>query len=112
MRAALILSLIIAVLAVVFALQNAGYTDLRLGPYDFRASTALIVILSFGLGTLVGILVSFPPRIRSRRKIKALEHQLAEERTLVKEERKVGTPPPSSEPGGLPPDYPDEKDRL
>ena len=110
MRAALILSLLIAILAVVFALQNAGFTDLRLGPYDFRASTALIVILSFGLGTIVGILASLPSRIRSRRRAKALEQQLAQERVHVEEERKLGTPPPTTEPGNLPP--PEERDRL
>jgi len=73
----LILSLIIAILAVIFALSNPGYITLRFGPYQTEQSTALVVLVSFALGVLVGILTTVPGRLKRAREIRQLRKQLA-----------------------------------
>lgn len=78
MRFALILSLILAVFAVVFALGNPGYTDVNLGFTALRASTALVLMVTFGIGVVVGILAAVPTLVQRRRKIRKLESRLAE----------------------------------
>lgn len=73
MRVALILSLILAIAAVVFALQNPGATEVRLGPFDIQGSTALILMVTFCLGVVVGILAAVPSIIKRRKRIRYLE---------------------------------------
>ncbi len=76
MRLSLVFSLIIAVLAVVFALQNPQSMEVNLLFVDTQGSTALVLIVTFGIGVLVGLLSTLPGRIRDRRKIKSLEKSL------------------------------------
>lgn len=76
MRFALIFSLLIAVIAVVFALQNPQMMEVNLLFVDTQGSTALVLIITFGLGVLVGLLSALPSRVRDRRKIKSLEKSL------------------------------------
>ncbi len=80
MRAGFVFSLLLAILAAVFALQNPGFIDLNLGPYELRTSTALVVIVSFVAGALFGILASLPSRLKQRKQVKLLQKQLAAER--------------------------------
>lgn len=76
MRFALVFSLIIAVFAVVFALQNPQMMDVNLLFANTQGSTALVLIITFGLGVVAGLLSALPNRIRDRRKIKQLEKSL------------------------------------
>lgn len=78
MRFALILSLILSILAVVFALQNPGFMDVNLGPFDIRGSTALILMITFGIGVLVGILATTPSIMKRRKRIRYLEKRSAD----------------------------------
>lgn len=78
MRFALILSLVLAILAVVFALQNPAYVDVNLGPFEIRHSTALILMITFGIGVLVGILAATPSIMKRRKQIRHLEKRKAE----------------------------------
>ncbi|HEX7071572.1 MAG TPA: LapA family protein [Rhodothermales bacterium] len=73
MRGALIISLLLAVAAAVFAIQNPNETSLNIGPYEITASTALVIIGTFILGAIVGILASLPGRMRQRKRVKQLE---------------------------------------
>lgn len=73
MRFALVLSLLIAILAVVFALQNPAYIDVNIGPYDIAGSTALILMVTFGVGVIVGILAATPTIVKRKRRIRHLE---------------------------------------
>ncbi|PSQ95834.1 MAG: DUF1049 domain-containing protein [Bacteroidetes bacterium SW_9_63_38] len=73
MRFGLIFSLLLAILAVIFALQNPQSMDVNLLFFQTRGSTALILILTFGFGVLVGLLSSVPGRLRTRRKLKELQ---------------------------------------
>jgi uncharacterized integral membrane protein len=73
MRTGLILSLLLAILAVVFALQNPQSMDVNLLFFETQGSTALILILAFGFGVIVGVLSTLPKQLRTRRKLKELQ---------------------------------------
>lgn len=73
MRTGLILSLLLAILAVIFALQNPQSMDVNLLFFETQGSTALILILAFGLGVVVGVLSTLPKQLRTRRKLKELQ---------------------------------------
>lgn len=73
MRFGLVFSLLLAILAVIFALQNPQSMDVNLLFFQTQGSTALVLILTFGFGVAVGLLSSLPGRLRDRRKLKALE---------------------------------------
>lgn len=73
MRIGLVLSLLLAILAVLFAVQNPQPMEVQLLFFSTEGSTALVLILTFGLGVTVGLLSSLPGRIRARRKLKALQ---------------------------------------
>jgi len=75
MRLGLILSLFLAILAVIFALQNPQNMDVTLLFFQTRGSTALVLILTFGFGVVVGLLSMLPKQLRTRRKLKKLQKQ-------------------------------------
>ena len=92
MRFALVLALLLALGAVVFALQNPAEMTVRIGPWIYSGSTAIILILTFGSGVLTAFLASVPGRWSSARQIKLLQ----KERTAAVKEPSMGTPPPST----------------
>lgn len=75
MRFGLIFSLILAVIAVLFALQNPQMMDVNLLFFETQGSTALVLIVTFGLGVVVGLLSTLPSRLRTRRKLSKLQKQ-------------------------------------
>jgi uncharacterized integral membrane protein len=72
MRTGLIFSLLLAILAVIFALQNPQPMDVNLLFFKTQGSTALILTLTFGFGVIVGLLSTLPKQLRTRRKLKEL----------------------------------------
>ncbi len=76
MRFVLLLALVIAVAAVVFALQNPADIPVRLGPYVVTGSTAIVLLVTFAFGALTGILAAAPGRWRASRRAKLLEKQM------------------------------------
>jgi putative membrane protein len=72
MRAALVFSLVLAVLAVVFALQNPQVMEVNLLFFRTEGSKALVLIITFALGVVVGLLSMLPGRIRDKRALKKL----------------------------------------
>jgi len=75
MRFGLVFSLLLAILAVVFALQNPQTMDVNLLFFQTQGSTALILILTFGFGVVVGLLSTLPKQLRTRRKLKELQEK-------------------------------------
>lgn len=94
MRLGLIFSLLLAVLAVIFALQNPQTMDVNLLFFQTQGSTALVLILTFVLGVVVGLLSSLPGRLRARRKLKELQ------------QKQTSRPSPRSSPSSSPADSP------
>ncbi|MBT8179277.1 MAG: LapA family protein [Eudoraea sp.] len=60
-----ILALIFAGLIVVFALQNSEVTDINFFLWKISMSRVLIILGSFSIGVIVGILVSMKKRLLS-----------------------------------------------
>ena len=83
MRFALVFSLALAVLAVVFALQNPQMIEVNLLFVETEGSAALVLIVTFAIGVLVGLLSTLPSRIRDRRKVKTLKKQTKSEHSAA-----------------------------
>lgn len=81
MRIALILSLLLAIIAVIFALQNPAFIDVNLGPWVINGSTALILLVTFCIGVLVGILAATPTLMKRRKRLRQLEKTRTEPET-------------------------------
>lgn len=85
MQLGLILGIIFAIGAALFALQNNTPTTVTVAMWTFEGSLALVLLAAMGLGALIAGLVSSPAMIRRQwnvarlgRQVNALEHQLAE----------------------------------
>jgi uncharacterized integral membrane protein len=82
----LILALLIAILAVVFAVQNPAMVAVTFLAWDVEQSLALVLIFTLVLGIVIGLLGMLPGLIRSRwrltaqaKKLEATEKKLQEE---------------------------------
>lgn len=84
MQLILILGILVAIGAVVFALQNLAPVTVTLAVWTFEGSLALVLLFALGLGALIAGLLSSPAVIRGqwtigrqRGRIAELERQLA-----------------------------------
>lgn len=82
MRLFSVLAVVIAILAIIFALQNAVPIAVTLGIWQVEISLALVLILTLGVGVVVGLLVSVPSLMRRNLK---LAHQKRHNTDLEKE---------------------------
>ena len=73
MRLTLIFSLLVAIVAVVFALQNPQMMEVNLLFLETQGSAALVLLITFVIGVVVGLLSTLPARIRDKRAIKKLK---------------------------------------
>ena len=103
MRGTLIFSLILAILAVVFALANPQEMDVNLLFAEVQGSTALVIILTLVIGVVIGILSTVPTVYRERKKRKMVERgedpALEKEKapsSSMKQSKGSAEPPPSS----------------
>jgi uncharacterized integral membrane protein len=85
MQSFLIAALGLAILTVIFALQNAIPVGVTFLVWKFEGSLALVLMLTFALGVLVSSLVSIPAMVKRRsaisnqkKKIEELENRLRE----------------------------------
>lgn len=111
----LILALIVAVAAVVFALQNTALISVSFLTWQFDQSLALVLLLSLAAGVLIGLLTILPGSIRNRwrasgqrKRMESLEKNLQETQFKLeqakleiaalhqKPEPPAATPPPPS----------------
>jgi putative membrane protein len=80
MQIFLILSLLIAVAFVLFAVQNPAVVTVSFLSFHYHGSLALMLVVVFALGLLSGILISIPSLVRKssalreqKRRVKQLE---------------------------------------
>lgn len=66
MQVFFIISLLIAIGAVTFALQNPGVVVIQFLAWQFQGSLALILLLTFALGFLSSFLLSLATMVRRR----------------------------------------------
>ena len=83
MRFTLIISLVIAVLAVVFALLNNQDVAVNFGFGDARGPLALVLMITFVIGVLTGVLGMLPGRLKRRREVRSLKKQTHAEPEVV-----------------------------
>jgi lipopolysaccharide assembly protein A len=83
MQSFLIVALGLAILTVIFALQNTIPVGVTFLIWKFEGSLALVLMLTFALGVLVSFLVSIPAIVKRRsaisnqmKKIEELENRL------------------------------------
>jgi len=85
-----LLALVIAIIAGVFSLQNSTPVFVQFLGWQIQASMALILLVTFALGVLFGLLISLPTMIQRMRKISHFQsqtHQLADD--LAEANRKL-----------------------
>ncbi len=112
MPISILVALLIALVAVVFALQNATTVTITLLAWQFQGSLALLLLSTLAVGFVVGWLAATPALIRSRlekgglrKQIASLQEALEEERTrLAVLEEQLKQPPAEPEPSGEQPE--------
>ncbi len=92
MQLFLILALLVAIVAVVFALQNTTPITVSLLVWQFEGSLALVLLVVLTLGVIASLLVSVPTVIKrsrsianEKKKIHQLESSLAERDQKIQE---------------------------
>ena len=101
---ALILALAIAIVAVIFALQNTAIVTVTFFSVSFEGSLALVILVAVAVGILIGALVMTPgsiknrlANVRSRKKISSLEASLDEQRVKLAQAEKPVSPEPTDQ---------------
>ena len=79
MSRTLIFAIIFSFILVIFALQNVDVVDVDLYFWHYQSSLAIVVLVSFGIGALVGILFSVPGYLRRSRELRELKKRLLEQ---------------------------------
>lgn len=99
----LVLALIIAIFAVLFALQNTAPITISIFMWEIPGSLALVLLVALALGVVIAFLAYLPSLIRNkmnltrqRKKIATLEKSLVEKQTLVEELQLKLNPPVSA----------------
>lgn len=75
-QAALILSLILAIVVAVFAIQNAGPVTLRFAIWSVETSLVVVILVAAAAGAAMASLVGLPGWIRDRRRLRAQAREL------------------------------------
>ena len=77
MRIFLLIALLIALVAVIFSLQNTQVVSINFLAWTFQSSIALEMIVTLIAGVLVGILAMLPASIRSQIQISSKKREKA-----------------------------------
>jgi uncharacterized integral membrane protein len=85
MRILIILAVLLALLVTIFAVQNITLTAIQFLFWNVTGSLALILMVTFSVGILIGLMIMIPGAVRGRlqsadfrRTIKSLESRLSE----------------------------------
>ncbi|WP_322792981.1 LapA family protein [Bellilinea sp.] len=73
----LILALVIAVIAVIFALQNTAAVSVSFFVWQFNQSLALVLLLAAFVGVIIGLLTILPGSIKTRWQLAARNKKIA-----------------------------------
>jgi putative membrane protein len=98
----LIFALVIAVIAVIFALQNTMVVTISFLAWEITGSLSLVLLITLAIGAVIGLLVLAPSAIKNsiavsshRKRVGSLEKELEEHKAKVSELQKPKpvTPP-------------------
>lgn len=87
MQIFLVLSLLIAILAVVFAVQNADTTSIQFLAWETEVPLAVVLLVSVLIGVLISILASSPSFVRSRLTIRNQKKRMSELETNLNDSK-------------------------
>ncbi len=76
MKATAVLSLVLAILIAIFALLNGTNVPVSFGFAKLESSLALVILVSVATGAIFIYLIDFVGKLKSARKVKALEKQV------------------------------------
>ncbi len=86
----LILALVIAIIAVIFALQNTAVVTISFLVWNVTGSLSLVLLVTLAIGVIIGVLFLSPSTIKTslqasgqRKQLSALEKDLAEQKSAV-----------------------------
>ena len=96
MQVALFAALAVAVLAVVFALQNNAPVALSFLAWSFQSSLAVVIMIMVVGGALASFLASLPGMVRLKLQLRAAHRRAAELETALAKAA-VSAPAPSGE---------------
>lgn len=82
MQVQLIAAIIVAILGVVFALQNAVPITVSFLTWRFESSLALVLLITLALGILMSLLVSVPSMIRTKKIISNQKKKIQDSKLL------------------------------
>jgi uncharacterized integral membrane protein len=94
-QAALIFSLILAILVAMFAVQNAGPVTLRFAFWSVETSLVVVILVAAAAGAAMASFLGLPGWIRDRRRLRAQARELEALRVAQAPE---AAPPPDSPP--------------
>ncbi|MBN1147118.1 MAG: LapA family protein [Anaerolineales bacterium] len=107
MQIFLFFALFIAILAIIFAVQNNDPVQVSFIKWDFDGSLALVLLIAMAAGALISFFASLPTNIKVRwalrnqkKKLAELEASLAEHKQKLEEMQKTpekAAPPQGSE---------------
>ena len=110
----LIVALLIAVVAVIFALQNSITVTISFLAWEVTGSLSLVLLITLGIGAIIGLLVLAPSAIKNtitvsnnRKRIGILEKELDEQKLRIADLEKpkpvISSPePPKLDPAASP----------
>ncbi len=75
---ALFFFLIIAILAVIFGIQNTAIVTLKLFGFKLESSLALILLVFLGIGIILTLLFSIPYFVKNKKRISQLNKRIKE----------------------------------
>ncbi len=88
MQIFLVLSILIAIALVLFAVQNSAVVTISFLSLHFNGSLAMVLVVVFAMGLLTGILISLPSLLKKgsalreqKRKVRVLEESAASRTT-------------------------------
>jgi len=88
----LIVAIILAILTALFALQNSAVITVSFLGWEWNASLALILILTLGVGILIGYLAGLPSSLKKGSQLRQVKRDLG-----ALEDTEVSLSPPPEE---------------
>lgn len=82
----LIIVLMFAVLAVIFAVQNVEVVPISFLLWQTEGSLALVLLLALVIGVVIGLLVTLPTRIKYSRQLSKRKKEIAELEGTIQEQ--------------------------
>jgi len=96
MQIFLFFALLIAILAILFAVQNNDLTSVSFIAWDFNGSLALVLLIALAVGALVSFLFSLPSNLKARwtirnqrKRLSDLEGQISDNEAELEQAQKT-----------------------